>query len=131
MPLLGLVYCAILRILVTVAYLGFRKGGAKFSLATSAQGGQPSFPIFIQCKNFWPKGGHGPMASPKYASGHLSVTIPFQILLPERVRARILCPAVGRGRARLPIDDPRRRQYSGLYTAMSRGPRRFRMVDIR
>ena len=55
-----------------VAYLGFQKGGAKFSLAASAhtKGAKPSFPIFLVCekKNFWPKGGHGPMAPPKYAT---------------------------------------------------------------
>ena len=53
-----------------VAYLGFQKGGAKFSLATSAHtkgGAKPSFPIFLVCqkKFFLAKGGgHGTMASP-------------------------------------------------------------------
>ena len=52
----------------TVAYLGFKKEGAKFSLATSAHtkggGAKPSFPIFLVCqkKLFLAKGGHGPMA---------------------------------------------------------------------
>ena len=60
-----------------VAYLGFQKGGAKFSLATSAHtkggGAKPSFPIFLVCKKnfFFAKGGgHGPMAPPKYATEH-------------------------------------------------------------
>ena len=49
------------------------KRGAKFSLATSAhtKGGQPSFPIFFQCKkkNFLAKGGAmAQWPPPKYAS---------------------------------------------------------------
>ena len=56
-----------------VAYLGFHKGGAKFSLATSAytKGGQTRFSKFFPMpkKFFFAKGGHGPMAPPKYATG--------------------------------------------------------------
>ena len=52
-----------------VAYLGFRKGGAKFSLATSAhtKEGPTKFSNFCSMskKNFLAKGGHGP----KYAFG--------------------------------------------------------------
>ena len=62
----------------SVAYLGFREGGAKFLLATSAHTkegatkipnffmrGQPRFPFFFNVnKKFWPKGGHGPMPPP-------------------------------------------------------------------
>ena len=56
----------------SVAYLGFRKGG-KFSLATSAQikeGANQVFQIFFNVKKkFWPKGGHGPMASVRIDGG--------------------------------------------------------------
>ena len=54
-----------------VAYLGFNKGGGKFSLATNTnayhKGAKPCFPIFVLSPKliFWPKEGHGPMASPK------------------------------------------------------------------
>ena len=48
-----------------VAYLGFRKRGAKFSLATSAHTKEGTNQVFqfFQCqkKNFLPKGGHGLM----------------------------------------------------------------------
>ena len=59
----------------SVAYLGFQKrGGGKFSLATSAHtkgGAKPSFPIFLVCKKkfFFAKGGAWPNGPPKYASG--------------------------------------------------------------
>ena len=50
----------------SVAYLGFQKGGAKFSLATSAHtkgGAKPSFPIFLVCqKKFFLAKGGGAMA---------------------------------------------------------------------
>ena len=60
---------SIYQIQFSVAYLGFQKGGAKFSLATSAhtKGDQTKFSNFFSMskKNFfWPKGGHGTMASP-------------------------------------------------------------------
>ena len=52
------------RKIFAVAYLGFHKGGAKFSLATSAHTkGGPNyvFPIFFygEKHNFLPRGGHG------------------------------------------------------------------------
>ena len=50
---------------IAVAYLGFQKGGAKFSLATSAHtkgGANPNFQFFLVCqkKNFF--GQRGAMA---------------------------------------------------------------------
>ena len=59
----------------TVAYLfiGFRRGGGKFSLATSAhtkEGANQVFQFFFNVKIFFGQinGGHGPMAlPPKYA----------------------------------------------------------------
>ena len=65
----------VLIVLNSVAYLGFRKGGAKFSLATSAHtkgGAKPSFPIFLVCqkKFFLAKGGAmAQWPPPKYATG--------------------------------------------------------------
>ena len=80
--------------IVSMAYLGFRKGGAKFSLATRAhtkEGANQFFQFFFNVKKnfFFPK-GHGPMAPPKYASvlfdgksyllwQKLSVMIPFVV----------------------------------------------------
>ena len=49
------------RVVGTVAYLGFQKGGAKCSLGTSAhtKGGQTKFSNFLLCPNiFFAKGGH-------------------------------------------------------------------------
>ena len=53
----------------TVAYLGFQKEGAKFSLATSAHtmggGANQVFQFFYYVKkNFFANGGHGTMAYP-------------------------------------------------------------------
>ena len=49
----------------SVAYLGFHKGEAKFSLATNAytKWGQTMISyFFLWQKDFLAKGGHGPMA---------------------------------------------------------------------
>ena len=60
-----------------MAYLGFHKEGAKFSLATSSaytKGAEPDFYIFpygeiVFCqRGLLGKGAHGPMP-PKYATG--------------------------------------------------------------
>ena len=74
-----------------MAYLGFHKGGAEFSLATIAYSNQVfQFFSYVKTKFFWTKGSHVPMAPQIRHWVRHAIVSPNQIIIISNINSIIL-----------------------------------------